>query len=365
MNFNSPKKNILVTGGAGFIGSSLIRYLLYETNNCVLNVDKLTYASSLDSLKDVNENSRYQFSKTDICNKKKMSKLFKNFQPDVVMHLAAESHVDRSIDSPVDFIQTNVVGTMVILECSREYLSQNPKKKFRFHHISTDEVFGSLDLNVSNLFNENSKYNPSSPYSASKASADHLVRAWNRTYDLPIIITNCSNNYGPYQFPEKFIPKVILNALNKKKIPVYGNGQNIRDWLYVKDHVRALYKIICDGKVGQTYNIGSNCEKKNIQIANDICEILDELVPISDQNKILLKKKSYKDFIVFDNDRPGHDLRYAINPSKLYKELNWKPQMSFREGLKITINWYIQNIEWCKKIAPNEHDGKRLGLLKK
>jgi len=358
-------KKILITGGAGFIGSSLIRFLINETDNFVLNVDKLTYASSLDSLKDVKNNSRYQLSKTDVCNKEKMSDLFKSFQPDIVMHLAAESHVDRSIDGPAEFIQTNVLGTLIMLECSREYFNRYPKKQFLFHHISTDEVFGSLDLNDKSLFKENSKYDPSSPYSASKASSDHLVRAWHRTYDLPIIITNCSNNYGPYQFPEKFIPLVILNALNKKKIPVYGNGQNIRDWLYVHDHVRALYKIVSDGKVGQTYNIGSNCEKKNIDIANEICEILDELDPINDQNKIFSKKKSYKDFIAFVNDRPGHDLRYAIDASKLHKELNWKPQMSFKDGLRITVNWYIQNIEWCEKISLNKYDGKRLGLIKK
>lgn len=325
-------KKLMITGGVGFIGSALVRFLINETEHQVLTFDKLTYASNLQSLKAVSDNSRYKFVEGDICDKKLVSKLFKDFQPDVVMHLAAESHVDRSIDKPSDFIQTNVIGTLVLLECAREYWNNQNKKNFLFHHISTDEVYGSL--NKTGLFTEQSKYDPSSPYSASKASSDHLVRAWHRTYSLPVVITNCSNNYGPHQFPEKLIPLTILNALDRKALPVYGDGQNIRDWLYVEDHVRGLYKVVSEGKVGETYNIGGFNEKTNIEVVNLICEILDELLPPHSQDKKINYIQSYKDLITFVPDRPGHDLRYAIDASKIQKELDWAPEESFKSGIK-------------------------------
>jgi dTDP-glucose 4,6-dehydratase len=327
----ATNKKFMITGGAGFIGSSLIRFLINNTDHQILNFDKLTYSSNLQSLKEVSINPRYQFFQGDICDKKSVSKLFKEFQPDIVMHLAAESHVDRSIDAPANFIQTNVIGTSVMLECAREYWSDQNKKKFLFHHISTDEVYGSL--NKIDLFTEQSKYDPSSPYSASKASSDHLVKAWHRTYGLPVIITNCSNNYGPYQFPEKLIPLTILNALDRKLLPIYGDGQNIRDWLYVEDHVRALYKVVNEGNIGEIYNIGGHNEKTNIEVVNTICEILDEIAPIElKDNKEVNQKKykiqnsikfiqSYKDLITFVKDRPGHDLRYAIDATKIKKKL--------------------------------------------
>ena len=367
-------KKIMITGGAGFIGSSLIRFLIKETNDQILNIDKLTYASNLQSLKSINDNPRYQFIQGDICDKKIVSKLFKDFQPDLVMHLAAESHVDRSIDGPSDFVQTNVIGTLVMLESAREYWNNQKKKNFLFHHISTDEVYGSL--NETDLFTEQSNYDPSSPYSASKASSDHLVRAWHRTYGLPIIITNCSNNYGPYQFPEKLIPLIILNALDGKPLPVYGNGQNIRDWLYVEDHVDALYSVVNNGKIGETYNIGGHNEKTNIEVVNTICEILDELVPLKlkeekNDDKILNPQSStksiqtYKDLITFVNDRPGHDFRYAIDASKIQKELNWTPKHSFKSGIKKTIEWYLNNLNWCKNVEDKNYQRERLGLLSK
>jgi dTDP-glucose 4,6-dehydratase len=363
-------KKIMITGGAGFIGSSLIHFFINKTKNQILNLDKLTYASNLESLKDISKNFRYKFVQGDICNKKLVFKLFKEFQPDIVMHLAAESHVDRSIDGPSDFLQTNIIGTSVLLECAREYWSN--KSAFLFHHISTDEVYGSL--NKTDLFTESSNYIPSSPYSASKASADHLVRAWHKTYGLPVIITNCSNNYGPYQFPEKFIPLIILNALEKKPIPVYGNGLNIRDWLYVEDHVQALYKVISLGKVGETYNIGGYNEKTNIDVVNIVCEILEELKPFKFKEKRdLLKKKkkknlkkkihSYKDLISLVSDRPGHDLRYAIDASKIKKELNWSPKVSFKNGIEKTVKWYLDNFEVYQV---NKDSGRqRQGLLLK
>ena len=367
-------KKIMITGGAGFIGSSLIRFLIKETNDQILNIDKLTYASNLQSLKSINDNPRYQFIQGDICDKKIISQLFKDFQPDLVMHLAAESHVDRSIDGPSDFVQTNVIGTLVMLESAREYWNNQKKKNFLFHHISTDEVYGSL--NETDLFTEQSNYDPSSPYSASKASSDHLVRAWHRTYGLPIIITNCSNNYGPYQFPEKLIPLIILNALDEKPLPVYGNGQNIRDWLYVEDHVDALYSVVNNGKIGETYNIGGHNEKTNIEVVNTICEILDELVPLKlkeekNDDKILNPQSStksiqtYKDLITFVNDRPGHDFRYAIDASKIQKELNWTPKHSFKSGIKKTIEWYLNNLNWCKNVEDKNYQRERLGLLSK
>ena len=367
------KKKFMITGGAGFIGSSLIRFLINNTDHQILNFDKLTYASNLQSLKEVSINPRYQFFQGDICDKKSVSKLFKEFQPDIVMHLAAESHVDRSIDAPTNFIQTNVIGTSVMLECAREYWSDQNKKNFLFHHISTDEVYGSL--NKTDLFTEQSKYDPSSPYSASKASSDHLVQAWHRTYGLPIIITNCSNNYGPYQFPEKLIPLIILNALEIKPLPVYGDGQNIRDWLYVEDHVEALYKVVMEGDIGEIYNIGGHNEKKNIEVVKTICEILDEEMPLKLINNNLDKIEkfekqnsiktiqSYQDLITFVKDRPGHDLRYAIDASKIKNNLNWTPIESFKTGLKKTIKWYLNNLSWCKNIEHKSYKRERLGLL--
>jgi len=370
----SLNKKIMVTGGAGFIGSSLIRFLINHTNNQVLNFDNLTYASNLSSLAKINKHSRYKFVKGNICNKRIVSKLFKDFQPDIVMHLAAESHVDRSIENPMNFIQTNIIGTMVMLECAKEFWNIKKKKEFLFHHISSDEVFGSL--NETDLFTEKSKYDPSSPYSASKASSDHLVRAWHRTYGLPVVLTNCSNNYGPYQYPEKLIPLIILNALEKKALPIYGDGKNIRDWLYVEDHVRALYKVVNKGKIGETYNIGSNSEKNNIEVVTTICEILDRLAPLNSENKKIKDKthhkknstkliKSYKDLITFVKDRPGHDLRYAINSTKIQKELKWTYKESFETGLKKTVEWYMRNLDWTKKIEHKKYHRQRLGLLLK
>ncbi len=372
-NDTISNKKFLITGGAGFIGSSVIRLLIDETMHNVLNVDKLTYASNLDSLKIYRNNTRYQFVQGDVCNQQFISQLFEKFQPDIVMHLAAETHVDRSIDGPSNFIQTNVLGTYAMLECARKYWSKLKKQNiFRFHHISTDEVYGSLgDVG---LFTEESVYDPSSPYSATKASSDHLVRAWHRTYGLPVIITNCSNNYGPYQFPEKLIPLMILNALEGKPLPIYGNGQNIRDWLYVEDHAQSLYRAVSKGKVGETYNIGGHNEKTNIEVVTTICETLDELVlrPLQTgqsnkythllhaQNKSI---KSYKDLITFVSDRPGHDIRYAIDASKIKNELDWTPNESFQSGIKKTIIWYLNNLDWCKKIQDGVYKRQRLGDL--
>jgi dTDP-glucose 4,6-dehydratase len=371
MNFEkNQKKKFMITGGAGFIGSSLIRFLINNTKHQILNFDKLTYASNLYSLEETSKSPNYQFFKGDVCNKKIVSKLIKDFQPDIVMHLAAETHVDRSIDEPTNFINTNIIGTLVMLECAREYWNKKNKKKFLFHHISTDEVYGSL--NKTDLFTEQSKYDPSSPYSASKASSDHLVRAWYRTYGLPVIITNCSNNYGPYQFPEKLIPLTILNALEKKPLPVYGDGKNIRDWLYVEDHVKALLKIVNYGDIGEFYNIGGHNEKTNIEVVNTICEILDEIVPIDlkskrEENKKkngkLKSIKSYKDLISFVEDRPGHDLRYAIDASKIKKKFDWTPKETFKTGIKKTIEWYLNNRNWCKIIEDKSYKRERLGLF--
>ena len=343
-------KNILVTGGAGFIGSAVIRYLINETNNNVLNVDKLTYAGNLESLASVNDNPRYQFLHADICDKVAMTKAFDDFEPDIVMHLAAESHVDRSIDGPMDFIQTNIIGTYNLLEVARNYwqnLTEDKKSSFRFHHISTDEVYGDLE-GTEDLFTEATSYNPSSPYSASKASSDHLVRAWHRTYGLPIVITNCSNNYGPYHFPEKLIPLVILNALDGKPLPVYGNGKQIRDWLYVEDHARALYLVATTAKVGETYNIGGHNEKQNIDVVKTICTILDNIKPRTDG-------QSYTQQITFVKDRPGHDLRYAIDASKIQQELNWQPQETFESGIQKTVEWYLANEDWVNHVKSGEY----------
>jgi dTDP-glucose 4,6-dehydratase len=338
---------ILITGGSGFIGSALIRYLISTTEDIVINVDKLTYAVMPKSLSAVNNNNRYFFEQADICSVEKITGIFKKYQPDVVMHLAAESHVDRSIDSSTAFIQTNIVGTHVLLEVARNYWQHLPeirKKLFRFHHISTDEVYGDLE-EQDGLFTENTPYAPSSPYSASKASSDHLVRAWNRTYDFPVIITNCSNNYGPYQFPEKLIPLMILNAIEGKPLTIYGDGLQIRDWLFVEDHVDALYQVVNKGQIGETYNIGGHNEKKNIDIVLMTCALLEELVPKKPIGVI-----KYTDLIMYVKDRPGHDRRYAIDSTKIKLCLDWTPKHTFDMGLRKTVAWYIENISWISSI---------------
>ncbi|CAG67056.1 dTDP-D-glucose-4,6-dehydratase [Acinetobacter baylyi ADP1] len=343
---------ILITGGAGFIGSAVVRHIIQNTDNTVLNVDKLTYAGNLESLAKVADNSRYQFSQTDICDRAALDQLFETFQPDAVMHLAAESHVDRSITGPAAFIETNILGTYQLLEAARHYwngLAQDKKAEFRFHHISTDEVYGDLE-GTEDLFVETTPYAPSSPYSASKASSDHLVRAWHRTYGLPVVLTNCSNNYGPYHFPEKLIPLVILNALAGKPLPVYGNGAQIRDWLYVEDHARALYKVVTEAKVGETYNIGGHNEQQNIDVVKAICNLLEELAPNKPEGIA-----NYQDLITYVKDRPGHDLRYAIDASKIKKDLGWVPQETFESGLRKTVEWYLANQEWVKHVQSGEY----------
>ena len=343
---------ILVTGGAGFIGSAVVRHIIQDTDNTVLNVDKLTYAGNLESLATVAGNSRYQFSQTDICDRAALDQLFETFQPDAVMHLAAESHVDRSITGPAAFIETNIIGTYQLLEAARHYwngLGEDKKAKFRFHHISTDEVYGDLK-GTEDLFLETTPYAPSSPYSASKASSDHLVRAWHRTYGLPVVLTNCSNNYGPYHFPEKLIPLVILNALAGKPLPVYGNGAQIRDWLYVEDHARALYKVVTEAEVGETYNIGGHNEQQNIDVVKAICNLLEELAPNKPQGIA-----NYHDLITYVKDRPGHDLRYAIDASKIKKDLGWVPVETFESGLRKTVEWYLANQEWVKHVQSGEY----------
>ena len=351
-------KKILVTGGAGFIGSAVIRHLINETKHTVINIDKLTYAGNLASLKSVDRSDRYTFKKVDICDQNAIKKVFYKYRPDIVMHLAAESHVDRSIDGPGKFIQTNIMGTYILLEQARAYWSdikKSTKDKFLFHHISTDEVYGDLDhpddLKDSPspykdntflaLFNESSPYNPSSPYSASKAASDHLVRSWHRTFGLPTIVTNCSNNYGPYHFPEKLIPLIILNAIKGRDLPIYGKGNQIRDWLYVEDHARALVIAATEGKVGETYNIGGHNEKQNIEVVKTICEILDNILP---------KNSKYEEQIKFVTDRPGHDKRYAIDASKIENELNWKPVETFESGILKTVKWYVENQDWCNNL---------------
>ena len=338
---------ILVTGGAGFIGSAVVRHIINNTNDSVINLDKLTYAGNLDSLSEVNCNSRYFFEQIDICDEIELDRVFNKYQPDAVMHLAAESHVDRSINGSAVFIQTNIVGTYTMLEAARKYwssLNNDKKNNFRFHHVSTDEVFGDLE-NSGLFFTEQTPYNPSSPYSASKASSDHLVRAWHRTYGLPVIITNCSNNYGPYHYPEKLIPVIIINALSGKDIPVYGDGQQIRDWLYVEDHARALYRVVTKGLVGETYNIGGHNEKANIEIVEIICTILDEII-----SKKVNEISSYHSLIKFVKDRPGHDVRYAIDANKIEMELGWKPHETFETGIKKTVEWYLNNKNWWGNI---------------
>ncbi|EPF69385.1 dTDP-glucose 4,6-dehydratase [Acinetobacter rudis] len=349
--------NILVTGGAGFIGSAVLRYLIKSTDHHVLNLDKLTYAGNLESLSEIDQNPRYQFVQADICDATTLTQIFERFQPDAVMHLAAESHVDRSIDGPAAFIQTNIVGTYTLLEVARKYyaaLSAQQKSVFRLHHISTDEVYGDLE-GTTDLFTETTSYAPSSPYSASKASSDHLVRAWHRTYGLPVVITNCSNNYGPYHFPEKLIPLVILNALQGKALPIYGKGDQIRDWLFVEDHARALYSVVTQGKVGETYNIGGHNEKQNIEVVKNICQILDELRPRADG-------QSYAVLIEFVKDRPGHDLRYAIDATKIANELGWKPEETFETGIKKTVQWYLEHLDWCHRVQDGSYQGQRLGV---
>lgn len=348
---------ILVTGGAGFIGSAVIRHIIQNTNNQVLNIDKLTYAGNLESLKEIDQHLNYQFKQIDICDTEQITAAIDAFQPNAIMHLAAESHVDRSIDGPAAFIQTNIVGTYTLLEAARKYwvaLDESAKEYFRFHHISTDEVYGDLE-GTTDLFTETTSYAPSSPYSASKASSDHLVRAWHRTYGLPVIVTNCSNNYGPYHFPEKLIPLVILNALDEKALPIYGKGDQIRDWLYVEDHARALYKVVTEGMVGETYNIGGHNEKQNIEVVKTICKLLDELKPRSDQ-------KSYASLITFVTDRPGHDMRYAIDASKIGNELGWKPEETFETGIRKTVEWYLNNLDWCRRVQDGSYQRERLGV---
>ena len=370
---------LLITGGAGFIGSAVIRHVIRNTEDEVVNLDKLTYAGNLESLSEVSNSGRYSFEKVDICNRIEVDRVLRQYQPDVIMHLAAESHVDRSIDGPADFIETNIVGTYTLLEATRQYwLTMNADRcaNFRFHHISTDEVYGDLphpndysegERNFPSppagegpgergqslpLFTEQTPYAPSSPYSASKASSDHLVRAWQRTYGLPILVTNCSNNYGPYHFPEKLVPLIILNALEGKPLPVYGKGDQIRDWLYVEDHARALYRVVTEGKVGETYNIGGHNEKQNIEVVHAICDILQELRP---------QERNYQDLIASVKDRPGHDMRYAIDASKIQKELGWAPEETFETGLRKTVQWYLNNLDWCQRVQDGSYQRERLG----
>ena len=349
---------ILVTGGAGFIGSAVVRHIIANTKDSVVNVDKLTYAGNLESLESVENNPRYAFEQVDICDAKALARVFEQHKPDAVMHLAAESHVDRSIDGPAAFIETNIVGTYTLLEAARAYLntlSDEKKAAFRFHHISTDEVYGDLE-GTDDLFTETTSYAPSSPYSASKASSDHLVRAWLRTYGLPTIVTNCSNNYGPFHFPEKLIPLMILNALDGKPLPIYGNGQQIRDWLFVEDHARALYKVVTEGEVGETYNIGGHNEKANIDVVRTICALLEEFVP----NKPAGVAK-YEDLITYVKDRPGHDVRYAIDAAKIGRELGWKPQETFESGIRKTVEWYLNNKKWWSRVLDGSYNRERLG----
>ncbi len=340
-------KRILITGGAGFIGSAVVRYIINEKAGAVCNVDKLTYASSLSSVEEVANSPLYHFERADICDAKVMQQIFADFQPDTVMHLAAESHVDRSIKDPGVFMQTNIMGTFVLLEAALRYWQKLPLQKkslFRFHHVSTDEVYGDLH-GTEYLFTETTAYTPSSPYSASKASSDHLVRAWQRTYGLPTVVSNCSNNYGPFHFPDKLIPLTILNALEGKPLPLYGGGQQIRDWLYVEDHARALYKVATESEAGASYNIGGNSEKTNIEVVKNICAILEELVPNKPKNV-----KYYEDLITFVPDRLGHDLRYAIDATKISQELGWQPLETFESGIRKTVKWYLNNKNWWKTI---------------
>lgn len=341
---------ILVTGGAGFIGSAVIRHIIANTIDFVVNVDKLTYAGNLESLQSVDQDPRYAFEHVDICSREELDRVFREHQPDAVMHLAAESHVDRSISGPSEFIQTNIFGTYSLLEAARAYwsgLDEPRKSAFRFHHISTDEVYGDLE-GPEDLFTETTPYQPSSPYSASKASSDHLVRAWARTYGLPTLLTNCSNNYGPFHFPEKLIPLVILNALEGKPLPIYGKGDQIRDWLFVEDHARALYKVVSEGEVGETYNIGGHNEKQNLEVVRTVCELLDELCPDS-------KFSPHFNLVTYVTDRPGHDVRYAIDASKIQRELGWVPEETFESGIRKTVEWYLGNAEWVAHVKSGSY----------
>lgn len=353
-------KRVIVTGGAGFIGSAVIRDLIENTDSIVLNIDKLTYAGNLNSLSSVSNSKRYFFEQVDICNRTELIKIFEKFKPDLLMHLAAESHVDRSIDGADDFIQTNIVGTFELLQVSKNYLFNNPSKKenFRFHHVSTDEVYGDLG-DTNDLFTESTSYDPSSPYSASKAASDHLVRAWGRTYNLPIVISNCSNNYGPFHFPEKLIPVIILNAIKGKQLPIYGNGKQIRDWLYVEDHAKALRSVAFNGIAGETYNIGGNNERTNIEVVEKICEILNEIILVKPNNI-----SDFKSLITFVDDRPGHDLRYAINACKIENELGWKPIETFDTGIRKTVVWFLENEKWWSEILDGSYSLSRIGLGK-
>ncbi|EGQ9273802.1 dTDP-glucose 4,6-dehydratase [Vibrio parahaemolyticus] len=349
---------ILVTGGAGFIGSAVVRHIIRDTQDSVVNLDKLTYAGNLESLVDVSDSDRYYFEQVDICDRTELDRVFSEHQPDMVMHLAAESHVDRSIDGPAAFIETNVMGTYHLLEAARQYwssLEEANKSAFRFHHISTDEVYGDLE-GTDDLFTETTSYAPSSPYSASKASSDHLVRAWQRTYGLPTLVTNCSNNYGPYHFPEKLIPLMILNALDGKPLPVYGDGMQIRDWLFVEDHARALYKVVTEGEIGETYNIGGHNEKANIEVVKTICALLEELRPDKPAGV-----ESYESLITYVKDRPGHDVRYAIDATKIAQELSWTPEETFESGIRKTVEWYLNNPQWWQRVLDGSYSLERLG----
>lgn len=349
--------NILVTGGAGFIGSAVVRHLIQQTEHRVCNLDKLTYAGNLESLAEVDQSPRYQFAHVDICDAVAVQQTLAQFQPQAIMHLAAESHVDRSIDGPKAFIDTNIVGTYTLLEATRSYwlqLAPDAQQQFRFHHVSTDEVYGSLG--ATGLFTETTAYQPNSPYSASKAASDHLVRAWHHTFKLPVVTTNCSNNYGPYHFPEKLIPLIILNALAGKPLPVYGKGDNVRDWLFVEDHARALCLVLLKGQLGETYNIGGHNEKTNLEVVHTVCDILDELVPDSPH-------RPHRHLIQFVQDRPGHDLRYAIDASKIQRELGWQPAETFETGLRKTVQWYLTHQTWWQRIQDGRYQGQRLGVL--
>ncbi len=346
---------IFLTGGAGFIGSAVIRLLLSEYDCDVVNIDKLTYAGNLVTVADINEHPRYNFYELDICDSESVSGLFARLKPNAIIHLAAESHVDRSIDGPKDFIQTNIVGTYTLLECARQYMSEDRNNDFCFHHVSTDEVYGSLG--ATGQFHEDYPYQPNSPYSASKASSDHLVRAWFETFQLPVVLSNCSNNYGPYQYPEKLIPVIISKALSGKSIPIYGKGDNVRDWLYVEDHARALATIMYEGVAGRSYNVGGNEEKTNLQVATTVCNVLDKVHPSDQGNK-------YADLIEFVSDRPGHDQRYAIDATRIEKELGWTPRESFESGIEKTVRWYLQNQDWIRAVTKDSYDGTRLGSEK-